>query len=92
MTGVAGQHGLPVFGLIFLAVTLLDFRHFVGFHEIKYRIACHNAGSIRRHSSADHPDLAVKVNIFRNDFSSRLHERDARAYTLLQSFHQIKIS
>ena len=64
MTGVAGQHRLPVFGLIFLAVTLLDFGHFVGFREIKYRIACHNAESIGRRSSADHPDLAVKGNIF----------------------------
>jgi hypothetical protein len=81
MTGVAGQDRLPVFGLIFLGGPLLDLGHFVGFREIKYRIACHNDGSIRRRRSEDHPDLAVKVNIVRNDFSSRLHERDARAYT-----------
>ena len=63
VTGITSLDRLPVRDLIFLAVTLLGWRHFVNFREIKYRIACHNAESIRQHSSADHPVLAVKGNI-----------------------------
>jgi hypothetical protein len=82
VTGIAGLDRLPERGLILLAVTLLDWRHFIRFREIKYRIACHNAESIRRCSSVDHPDLAVKENILQDGLRAICTSVDARAYTI----------
>src|SRR5579872_5394931 len=64
VTGITRLNCLPERGLIFFALILLNCCHFIGFREIKYRIACHHAGSIGRRSSVDHPDLAVKLKYF----------------------------
>src|SRR5579872_3665752 len=63
VAGIASLDRIPVCGLIFL-FRLPSSAHFIRFREIQYRIACHHAGSIRRRSSVDHPDLAVKLKYF----------------------------
>src|SRR5579862_2827138 len=63
VAAIASLDRIPVSGLSFL-FRLPSSAHFIRFREIQYRIACHHAGSIRRRSSVDHPDLAVKLKYF----------------------------
>jgi len=86
VTGIASLDRFPARGLIFFAVTLLGCGHGVRFRDVKYRIACHNAGSIRRRSRADHPVLVVKGNILQDGASCDPHERGrSRLYYLSPS-------